>query len=275
MKELDFLEGINDLDAELLQEERSVKKSAGRHVIRRFAAAAAAVLLLCGTTYAVVRRIELKKTETTYEQGVETKVELPLVKWDDFSGEIRNAEVEIARQYAEYSPEPTWSSVRTDPGEYLRRFESVGAAAAYIGLAELKTPTFPAENYECVVSVHGDENGRVDRVSLTAERVALGEISVQEYVTILTENAKDAELVSGSFWTFEFPRDVEFSDYTTPGGQECRISVLKPQYDSKYLSLTGYMAVGPAFYELNLGAVPADEYDLAIGILHAWADAMD
>ena len=275
MKELDFLEGINDLDAALLQEERSGRKRGGRSVILRFAAAAAAVLLLCGTVYAVVSRIEMKKTETQDEQGVEARVELPLVKWDEFSGEIRNAGEEIVRQYAEYTPEPLWSSYLADPGDYARRFDSLGEAAAYIGLADLKTPGFPADDEACTVTAHGDEEGRVDRVSLTAERIAPGEISVQLYVTVLTEYAQGAEFVSRTVWTPEFPADTEFQTYTTPGGNECRISVRKPEYESSYVGMTAYLAVGPAFCELNLGAVPEDESDRALEILHAWADALD
>ena len=76
-------------------------------------------------------------------------------------------------------------------------------------------------------------------------------------------------------WTYEFPRDVEFLSYVTPGGNECRIAVLHPEFETDYMSLTGYVAAGCALYELNLSAVPIAEQDSAVEILHAWADALD
>ena len=94
-------------------------------------------------------------------------------------------------------------------------------------------------------------------------------------MTIMTEYATDSKYVSGGCWTYEFPRDVEFITYITPKGNECRIAVLNPQYENNYLGLEGYVVSGSAFYEINLGAVPKADYDKAIEIIHAWADALD
>ena len=275
MKELEFLESINDLDPVLLEENAAPQRRSGKKLVRRAVLAAAAVLLLCGTVYAVARGIEMRKTERPSEQGYEAKAELPLVQWSSFRGEIQNVGETIARQYETWVPEPVWSSYYRDPGTYGRSFDSIAEAVAYIGLEELKTPTFPLEEYRCAVAVHGDKTGRVDRVVLNAEHIRADAFTAQESVTVLTEAAKDAAYVSGGVWTWEFPRDVEFLTYVTPGGNECRIAVLYPQYDNEFMSLTGYAASGPALYELNLGAVPKTDYEQALEILHAWADALD
>ena len=275
-KELEFMEKINDLDPELLEERPAEKRPRGR-LVRRIVIAAAAVLLLGGTVYGVVKGIELRKTDDpgTEEQGLEARTELPLVPWSSFTGEIREAGARIVGQYENYTPEPAFSNYWSDPGTYARRFATIEDAVAYIGLEDLKTPTFPFDEYDCAVSAHGDEEGRVDEIKLSAEHIEWQDIGAQLYVTILTDAAPQSEFVSESFWTYEFPRDVEFQHYATPGGKDCAIAVLKPEYDSNFMSLTGYVAAGSAFYELNLAAVPREKYDVAMQMLKGWADALD
>ena len=277
MKELEFLEKINDIDPALLEESPATSGRDRPKLIRRFAIAAAALLLLTGTVYAIARGIELRRISRFEgdEQGVEAKTELPLVKWSSFEGEIKDAGEIIRKQYQDYVPEPVWSSYYADPGSYPRRFDRLEEAVEYIGLPGLKTPGFPFAEYECSVTAHGDEEGRVDRVTLDAEHIDRNDIGAQETVTILTEHAQASEIVSGGVWTPEFPRDVEFASYTTPGGNECRIVELRPEYGSGFMSLTGYLAAGPAFYELNLGAVPLEKYEIALDMLQQWADALD
>ena len=277
MKELEFLEKINELDPTLLEEAPATSGRARPKLLRRFAIAAAAVLLLTGTVYAIARGIELRRISRFEgdEQGVEAKTELPLVKWSSFEGEIKDVGETIVRQYQEYVPEPAWSSYRGDPGSCSLCFDSIEEAMEYIGLSGLKTPGFPFAEYECSVTAHGDEQGRVDRVSLYAEHIERNDIGAQERVTILTENAENSEYVSGGVWTPEFPRDVIFASYTTPGGNECRIVELRPEFDSRFMSLTGYLTAGPAFYELNLGALPREKYEIALDMLRQWADALD
>ena len=277
MKELEFLKKINDLDPALLEDRPAPVRRAGTRLIRRFAIAAAAVLLLGGTVYAVARGIEIQRISRLggEEQGVEAKTELPLVKWSSFEGEIRDVGETLVRQYQDYTPQPAWSSYHEDPGSFIRRFAGIDEAMEFIGLPGLKTPTFPFEEYDCSVTAHGDEQGRIDSVKLYAEHIERNNIGAQETVTILTEYADHSEFVSDGVWTSEFSRDVEFLSYSTPGGNECRIAVLHPQYDSKFISLTGYVAASSALYELNLGAVPQEKLDHAIQILHDWADALD
>lgn len=277
MKELDFLEKINDLDPALLEETPVSSGRARPKLIRRVAIAAAAVLLLAGTVYAVARGIELRRISRFggEEQGVEAKTELPLVPWADFTGEIQNAGARIAEQFKTYKPEPVFSSYLSSPADDTRRLRTIEDAMDYIGLPGLKTPSFPFGSYDCSVTAHGDEQGRVNRVTLYAEHIEQSDIGAQGTVTILTEHAQEAEYRSGGVWTPEFPRDVEFVTYTTPGGNECRIAELRPEYDSGFMSLTGYLSAGPAFYELNLGAVPLEKYELALEMLRQWADALD
>ena len=277
MKELDFLEKINELDPELLEDRPVARSRSLGKTVRRFGLAAAAVLLLVGTVYGVVKGIELRKTDSpgTEEQGLEAKAELPLVPWSSFTGEIRTAGEKIVEQQENSVPDPAFSNYLSDPGTYEQRFATIGEAVDYIGLEGLKTPSFPFDEYDCAVSAHGDEAGRVDTVRLTAEHIEWNDIGAQLYVTILTDAAEGQEYVTGSVWTYEFPRDVESQHYTTRGGNDCAIAVLRPEFDSKYMSLTGYVAAGSALYELNLGAVPQEKYEIALQMLHDWADALD
>ena len=277
MKELDFMKKINDIDPALLGEASAPARRARPKLLGRLAAAAAAVILLGGTVYAVVSQIELRKTDKpeTEEQGIEARTQLPLVSWSGFTGEIQTVGKTIARQYAEGNSQPVFSSVAVDPGDCTVQFAGIDQAMEYIGLSGLKTPSFPFEDCECSVTAHGDAEGRVESVRLWAQHIVRNDIGATETVTILTENAPESDFVSEGMWTCEYPRDVEFLTYTTPGGLECRIAVLRPQYDSEYMSLDGYLAVGSGFYELNLGAVPVEKYDQALEMLHHWADAMD
>lgn len=277
MKELDFLEKINDIDPALLDESSAPARRVRPKLLGRLAAAVAAVILLGGTVYAVVSQIELRKTDKpeTEEQGIEAKTQLPLVPWSSFTGEIQSAGETIARQYAEDNSQPAWSSIAVNPGDCTMKFDKIDQAMEYIGLSGLKTPSFPFEDCECSVTAHGDAEGRVESVRLWAQHIVKNDIGATETVTILTENAPESDFVFEGVWTYEYPRDVEFLTYKTPGGLECRIAVLRPQYDSKYMSLDGYLAVGSGFYELNLGAVPVEKYDQALEMLHHWADALD
>lgn len=276
MKQLEFLEKINDVDPDLLEDAPVPARRSGTRLIRRFAVAAAAVLLLGGTVYAVTKGIELRKiSPNTNEEGVEAKTELVLVKWSSFEGEISQVGEAITKQYQNPAQQNMTSSYYAPPGEYTRSFPDIAAAMEYIGLPGLKEPSFPFAEYQCSVTAHGDEEGRVDRVQLNAEHIEWNDIGAQAYVTILTEYAQTPEYASDGFWTLEFPRDVEFITYTTPGGNECRIVELRPEYDSDYMSLTGYAAAGSGFYELNLGAVPREKYEIALKMLHDWADALD
>ena len=146
----------------------------------------------------------------------------------------------------------------------------------YIGLKGLKTPPFPYDSFDkCSVTAEGDAEGKVESVELYIEHVNAYEMGAQEYVTIKTEYAEDGSVDKGGVWSPEFPRNVEFLSYTTPGGNECRIAVLRPKFESKYMSMTGYVNSGSALYSLNLGGVPLDDYDHAMEVMHAWADGLD
>ena len=277
MKELEFLEKINEIDPALLEEQSPARGKSLRKVLRVAAVAAVLALVLAGTVYAISRsgRVELNRIATADEAGFEAKVELPLVPWDSFQGEIREAGERIVQQYENYVPQPAWSSYYEDPGQFTRQFDSLDKAVAYVGLPDLKTPTFPFDTYDCTVTACGDETGKVREVRISARHIERNDIGAQETVTLLTDAAPRSEYVSGGVWTYEFPRDVEFQHYTTSGGNDCAIAALRPEYDSSHMGLTGYVTVGSALYELNLGAVPREKYDVAMQILHDWAEALD
>lgn len=277
MKELEFMEKINDVDPALLEDRPVARSRSLRKTVRRFALAAAAVLLLGGTVYAVAKGIELRKTSDPEheEEGFEAKAEMPLVPWSSFTGEIREAGEKIVQQHENYVPQPAFSSYYEDPGQFTRQFDNLDEAAAYLGLEGLKTPTFPFGEYDCSVTAFGDETGEVSEVRINAQHVEPGKINATETVTLLTDAARNADFAYGGVWTYEFPRDVEFRHYVTPGGSDCAIAVLWPEYEIGGMGVTGYVASGSAFYELWLGAVPQDQVDEAIQILHDWADALD
>lgn len=276
MKELDFLESINDLDPQLLEEQAAPRGRKRGRTLRRAVVAAAAVLLLGGTVFAVASGIGMQRLpKTDLEDGYEAEAVLPLVPWSSFTGGIRSVGETIAAQYGADAPQPVSSSFWADPAVCRRSFADLDEAAAYLGLSELELPDFPFDGYTCFVEAHGDADGRVDKVQLCAERIVPDDICAQLSVTILTEYASDPRFVSGGVWTYEFPRDLEFQSYLTPGGLECRIAVLRPQYESRYMSLTGYAAAGSALYELNLGSVPTEDYELAMQMLRDWADGLD
>lgn len=278
MNEMDFLEGINELDPELLEEKSKAKRSVRPKAVRWIAIAAALLLILGGTTvYAITNNIKLGKfTRPGGEQVVSAEATLPLVKWKSFKGDVKNAGEIIAEQYVTYTPAPAHSSTMVLPGVYGRSFDSIEEAMEYIGLKGLKTPPFPYDDFDrCSVTAQGNAEGQVESVELYIEHVNGYEMGAQEYVTILTEYAEDGSLDKSVASSPDFPRDVEFLYYTTPGGNECRIAVSRPQFESRYMSLSGYVISGSAFYWLNLGGVPQTDYDHALEVMHAWADGLD
>ena len=238
--------------------------------------AAAILLVSCARTAGnKPNEINLVNIQKDGEKGFEVETELSPVPWRRFKGEIREVGVAIVKQYAEYTPPPPESSLFFHPGTYIRSFRSIDEALDYIGFAELKMPVFPYEDYQCAVICEGEENGRVNKVVLKLSHINDMEYTAQENMTIFTDAAKDTKIVSGAAWTDEWPRNVEFLQYSTPAGNDCRIVVMKPGYQSKYIGLTGYVVSGNAFCEINLGAVLREETDQAIQILHEWADAFD
>ncbi|MBQ6221697.1 MAG: hypothetical protein IJJ44_03695 [Solobacterium sp.] len=238
--------------------------------------AAALLLISCARSAGnQPHEIFLVKVEKEGEKGFQAEAELSPVSWRHFNGEIREAGESIVKQYAEYTPPPPESSIIFLPGIYIRSFSSIDEAMDYIGLAELKTPAFPYEDYQCAVICEGEENGRVNKVVLKLSHINDKEYTAQETMTILTDAAKDTKIVSGGAWTDEWPRNLEFLQYSTPAGKDCRIVVMKPRYQSKYIGLTGFVVDGNAFCEMNLGSVLREDTDYAIQILHDWADAFD
>ena len=237
---------------------------------------AAILLVSCARTAGnKPNEINLVNIQRDGEKGFEVETELSPIPWRRFKGEIREAGEAIVKQYAEYTPPPPESSLFFHPGTYIRSFHSIDEAVDYIGLAELKTPEFPYEDYQCAVICEGEENGRVNKVVLKLSHINDKEYTAQETMTIFTDAAKDTKIVSGAAWTDEWPRNLEFLQYSTPAGKDCRIVVMKPRYQSKYIGLTGYVVRGNAFFEINLGSVLREDTDRAIQILHDWADAFD
>ena len=278
MNEMEFLNGINDLDPELLEDNARAKRPARARRVRWIAIAAALLLILGGTTaYAVSNGIILKKTSSPDgEQGYSAEATVPLVKWKEFKGEIRNAGSAIKEQYKTFTPAPVFSSTYVDPGSYSVSFGSIAEAMDYIGLAGLKAPVFPYDDFdECSVTSRGSEKGRVDSVTMHIGRIRKNEMVAQEYVTLMTEYAKDGGLASNSVWSPEFPMDAEFSYYTTPGGGRCEIAVVRPEFEGGRMGVTGYVISGSALYELHLGNLLESDLDSALEIIHAWADALE
>ena len=97
MKELDFLESINDLDPQLLEEQAAPRGRKRGRTLRRAVVAAAAVLLLGGTVFAVASGIGMQRLpKTDWEDGYEAEAVLPLVPWSSFTGGIRSVGETIA-----------------------------------------------------------------------------------------------------------------------------------------------------------------------------------
>ena len=127
--------------------------------------AAALLLISCARSAGnQPHEIFLVKVEKEGEKGFQAEAELSPVSWRHFNGEIREAGESIVKQYAEYTPPPPESSIIFLPGIYIRSFSSIDEAMDYIGLAELKTPAFPYEDYQCAVICEGEENGRVNKI---------------------------------------------------------------------------------------------------------------
>ncbi len=221
------------------------------------------------------REILLENVQKDGEMGFRAETEVSPVPWKRFKGEIREAGQAIVKQYAEYTPPPPESSIISLPGIYVRNFNNIDDAVEYIGLEELKTPAFPYEEYNCAVICEGDADGRVHKVVMKLSHINDKEYTAQETITILTDAAEDTKIASGGVWTDEWPRNVRFLQYSTPAGNDCRIVVMKPRYESKYIGLTGYVVSGNAFCEINLGSVLREDTDHVIQILHDWADAFD
>lgn len=270
----DIINGLGELDEELL--EVNVKKPRKRAMTpARWIAAAAALLIVCGSVTAGA--VAASKGRFDFlrngSNGYSADFELNKYKWSEFKGGITEAPEIIRRQYASFTPQPAWSSLSVPPGRFGRRFDSQREAVDYVGLTALKTTYFPYESTEWFVGVTGDGEGRISEAELFAQIILSDEndMGASAFVTILTEHSEKNNVSNGGDWGDHDPGSMDFEEFTASSGRLCQYAKVGVP-DMEYQCVTGYIVEDGILYSLHLN-FRAGGLDRAMEELHRWADS--
>ncbi len=273
----EFLESMNEVDPALL--DIDVKKHGKKLApnLRWLLVVAAAFILFGGVTvHALNGGFRVKKVTTLDENGFTVSTSLNKIKWSRFKGEIREAPEKIAEQIKNYVPAPPESSFLSLPEVYIRGFNSISEAIAYIGLKTLKVPVLEiSDGVRPGVAAWADrDTQQMQFVNLVVNDIN-GEpehVNMQMEIVILTDKYEGDEYKTGGVWTKNYNWKVDFEEYSTKNGNACQLVVIDNK-DMQRHSLTAYVTTGDALYKLHLAFYNTMRSE-AYRILDTWVDSL-
>lgn len=291
MTETDVLRAMNDMRSEWLEscyettvvKEESEEKhgtdtktvhfgSFGKTVVK-WVVAATAALLLCGGGVAYAAKLgilQFTKVEDKENYGFSLHTETERISVEELTGQIHEVEGFLRDYMAEedYSQEfPSW----------LKQFETVEEARAYIGYAGMKETKVPGTVEEVNVRVIGDTEGNLGEVSLFV-RAEEGDIQMNETSAVFTEESPISVQGTGIRHTHEVLEGVKLEpDYRS---EECitgsgKTAVLVyEEYEEGAggnLWLVGALVDGAVYYEMSLWYYPKD-LERAEELMYEWCE---
>lgn len=278
----ELLEKINGIEPDIIAEADSCQKPKRKLASRmgwiKWAAAAAVLVFVLGgvTAYAVGSKYSFGKIVRYGERGFSATIEIEKTDFSEFKGNIRNAPQRIVQQVEDYVPQPSWSSLYIDPCVYLKTFDSLEKAVDYLGFDGAVVPYLPYSDSEFTnkpfVIVHGDKEGRVDEVTVSAEHIDGNSIGMQFEMIILTNNFEGSVYRSGGVWTLEFPRTMTYETGTNASGSEYGIVFAHNNYN-EYCFTACYLVKGSVLYHLHLTHADSQQETIN-GIVRQWADSI-
>ncbi len=280
MKETDVLKAMNDLPEEWLEkcyetrlasvtEETEEKNGTGAKPMRfgnfgktavKWAVAATAAILLCGGGVAYAAKLgvlQFTKSEDKGNSGFSLMTETERISKDELTGEIQEVEGFLRDYMAEEDYSQTYPS-------WLKRFETVEEARAYIGYAGMKETKVPGTVEEVNVRVIGDAEGNLGEVSLFV-RAEEGDISINETASVFTEESPISVQGTGIRYSKDYfevvqtAPDYRSKEYVTASGKTAVFVYEEYEEDAGGNRwLVGAVVDGAVYYELSLMYYPED-----------------
>lgn len=239
----------------------------------KWAVAATAAILLCGGGVAYAAKLgvlQFTKVEEKDNHGFSLNTETERISAEELTGEIQEVEGFLRDYMAQedYSQEfPSW----------LKQFETVEEARAYIGYAGMKNTKVPGVVDEVNVRVIGDTEGNLGEVSLFV-RAEEGEISINETSAVFTEESPISIQGTGIrhgkdfFEAVDLKPDYRSEEYTTASGKTAVF--VYEEYEEGVGGnrwMVGAIVDGAMYYEISVLYYPKD-YERAKEIVREWCE---
>lgn len=290
MTETDVLKAMNDLPEKWLEScyegtvTKATEENNGKNTrtVRfgnfsktavKWAVAATAALLLCGGGVAYAAKLgvlQFTKSEDKANHGFSLTTETERISSDELTGDIHEVEGFLREYMAEEDYSQTYPS-------WLKQFETVEEARAYIGYAGMKETKVPGMVEEVNVRVIGDTEGNLGEVSLFV-RAEEGEIAMNEISAVFTEESPISIQGTGIRHSKDYLEEVRMApdyrseEYTTASGKTAVF--VYEEYEEGAggnLWLVGALVDGAVYYEMSLWYYPKD-LERAEELLIQWCE---
>lgn len=287
MNETDLLEAMNELPEEWIEgcyEANGMKEMEGNNEkdtknvcfgrcsknAMKWAVAATLAVLLCGGGVAYAAKLgvlQFTKIEDKTKHGYSLMGETERIKVEELTGDIQ----EVEGFLREYMAEEDYSQIYPS---WLKRFETVEEARAYIGYEGMKETKVPGTVEEVNVRVIGDTEGNLGEVSLFV-RVEEGDISMNETSAVFTEESPISLHGTGIRYSEEFLEKVDYKpeyrseEYTTASGKTAVLVYEERVAGNRFL--VGAVVDGAMYYELSILYYPQD-FERAKEIMMQWCE---
>ena len=290
MTETDVLKAMNDLPEKWLEscyegtvikatEEnngkntRTVRFGNFSKTAVKWAVAATAAILLCGGGVAYAAKLgilQFTKSEDKANHGFSLMAETERIAEEELTGQIQEVEGFLRDYMAEENYSQTYPS-------WLKQFETVEEARAYIGYAGMKETKVPGRVEEVNVRVIGDTEGNLGEVSLFV-RAEEGDISINETSAVFTEESPISIQGTGIrhgkdfFEAVDLKPDYRSKEYVTASGKTA-VFVYEEYEEGAGGNrwLVGAVTDGAVYYELSLMYYPKD-MERAEELLIQWCE---
>ncbi|MBQ8547754.1 MAG: hypothetical protein IJ427_04570 [Lachnospiraceae bacterium] len=290
MTETDVLKAMNDLPEKWLENcyegtvTKATEENNGKNTrtVRfgnfsktavKWAVAATAAILLCGGGVAYAAKLgilQFTKSEDKTNHGFSLMVETERIAEEELTGQIQEVEGFLRDYMAEEDYSQTYPS-------WLKQFETVEEARAYIGYAGMKETKVPGRVEEVNVRVIGDTEGNLGEVSLFV-RAEEGDISINETSAVFTEESPISIQGTGIrhgkdfFEAVDLKPDYRSKEYVTASGKTA-VFVYEEYEEGAGGNrwLVGAVTDGAVYYELSLMYYPED-MERAEELLIQWCE---
>jgi len=239
----------------------------------KWAVAATVALLLCGGGVAYAAKLgilQFTKVEDKENHGFSLTTETEQITAEELTGDIHEVEGFLRDYMAEEDYSQTYPS-------WLKQFETVEEARAYIGYAGMKETKVPGRVEAVNVRVIGDTEGNLGEVSLFV-RAEEGDISINETSAVFTEESPISIQGTGIrhgkdfFEAVDLKPDYRSKEYVTASGKTAVF--VYEEYEEGAggnLWLVGALVDGAVYYEMSLWYYPKD-LERAEELLIQWCE---
>lgn len=280
----DLLRGLNDIQEEWIEKcyeenegapegntcEKKVRVSLFRKATVKWATAAMVVLLLCGGGVAYAAKLgilQFTKSEDKVNPGFSLTAKTERITAEELTGDIQEVEGFLRDYMAEEEYRQTYPS-------WLKQFETVEEARAYIGYEGMKETNVPGTIEEVNVRVIGDTEGNLGEVSLFV-RAEEGDIYINETSAVFTEESPISLHGTGIRHSRDYLEGVRMApdyrseEYITASGKTAVFVYEEKVSGNRWL--VGAVVDGAMYYELSIYYYPKD-FKRAKELLIQWCE---